>query len=152
MDATVAGEEVVVFHRRRRIGIDCALDMQALRDGGLHVLEKSNPNALASTRKGTIFTNVALNLDNNTVKLTFNQNLLEVSASGADGEAHESIAVEYEAGDKPVSITFNSKFLTDPLKALDEDTIFFEFKDEVSPGVIKTNDNFRCVVMPLRLG
>lgn len=29
--------------------------------------EKSNPNALASTRKGTIFTNVARNLDNNTV-------------------------------------------------------------------------------------
>ncbi|MBQ9551992.1 MAG: phosphoenolpyruvate carboxykinase (GTP) [Clostridia bacterium] len=29
--------------------------------------EKSNPNALAATRKGTIFTNVALNLDNNTV-------------------------------------------------------------------------------------
>ena len=29
--------------------------------------EKSNPNALASTKKGTIFTNVALNLDNNTV-------------------------------------------------------------------------------------
>ena len=29
--------------------------------------EKSNPNALASTRQGTIFTNVALNLDNNTV-------------------------------------------------------------------------------------
>ena len=28
---------------------------------------KSNPNALASTKKGTIFTNVALNLDNNTV-------------------------------------------------------------------------------------
>ena len=29
--------------------------------------EKSNPNALASTKKGTIFTNVARNLDNNTV-------------------------------------------------------------------------------------
>ncbi len=29
--------------------------------------EKSNPNALASTRKGTIFTNVAQNLDDNTV-------------------------------------------------------------------------------------
>ncbi len=29
--------------------------------------KKSNPNALASTRKGTIFTNVALNLDDNTV-------------------------------------------------------------------------------------
>ena len=29
--------------------------------------EKSNPNALAATRKGTIFTNVALNLDDNTI-------------------------------------------------------------------------------------
>jgi phosphoenolpyruvate carboxykinase (GTP) len=29
--------------------------------------EKSNPNALAATRKGTIFTNVVHNLDNNTV-------------------------------------------------------------------------------------
>ena len=29
--------------------------------------EKSNPNALASTRRGTIFTNVALNLDDDTV-------------------------------------------------------------------------------------
>lgn len=29
--------------------------------------EKSNPNALASTKKGTIFTNVALNLDDDTV-------------------------------------------------------------------------------------
>ena len=29
--------------------------------------EKSNPNALHTTQKGTIFTNVALNLDNNTV-------------------------------------------------------------------------------------
>ena len=29
--------------------------------------EKSNPNALATTRKGTIFTNVVLNLDDNTV-------------------------------------------------------------------------------------
>ena len=29
--------------------------------------EKSNPNALAATREGTVFTNVALNLDDNTV-------------------------------------------------------------------------------------
>ena len=75
-------------------------------------------------------------LDNNTVKLTFSENALKISASGAEFvEAHESIAVEYDVA--PVTITFNGKFLTAPLKAPDEDTICFEFKDAVSPSVIK---------------
>ena len=165
---------VKLFFNNRQVGFELELDENAQKSGlaqsiylvskqiegtfpnYLQVLPKTTEHRvrlerallLESIRRAALVSN----LDNNTVKLTFNQNLLEVSASGADGEAHESIAVEYEAGDKPVSITFNSKFLTDPLKALDEDTIFFEFKDEVSPGVIKTNDNFRCVVMPLRLG
>lgn len=90
------------------------------------------------------------NLDNSTVKLKFGENLLEISASSAEfGEAQESIAIAYE--EAPVTIAFNPRFLLDPLKALQDDDIFFEFKDELSPGVIKTNDQFLCVVMPLRL-
>ena len=89
-------------------------------------------------------------LDDNTVKLNFGENTLEISASSSEfGEAQESMAIEYS--DSPVTIAFNPKFLTDPLKALQDDDIFFEFKDELSPGVIKTNDRFLCVVMPLRL-
>jgi DNA polymerase III subunit beta len=39
----------------------------------------------------------------------------------------------------------------DPLKALTKDEVFFELKDEVSPGVFKTLDSFICVIMPVRL-
>ena len=89
-------------------------------------------------------------LDNNTVRLNFSENTLEISASSSEfGEAHESIAIDYT--DTPVTIAFNPRYLMDPLKALQDDEIFFEFKDELSPGVIKTNDRFLCVVMPLRL-
>ncbi len=89
-------------------------------------------------------------LENNTVKLTFCENTLEISASSAEfGEAHETMAIEYT--DDPITIAFNPRFLQDPLRALQDDEIFFEFKDELSPGVIKTNDRFLCVVMPLRL-
>jgi DNA polymerase-3 subunit beta len=28
--------------------------------------------------------------------------------------------------------------------------VFLELKDEVSPGVFKTLDNFICVIMPMR--
>ena len=32
-----------------------------------------------------------------------------------------------------------------------EDEVFFELKDEVSPGVFKTLESFICVIMPVRL-
>ena len=39
----------------------------------------------------------------------------------------------------------------DPLRALAKDEVFFEVKDDVSPGVFKTLDSFICVIMPVRL-
>jgi len=38
----------------------------------------------------------------------------------------------------------------DPLKALDNDEVFFELIDELSPGVIKINGPFLYVLMPMR--
>ena len=88
--------------------------------------------------------------ENNVVKLKFMENVLEISASSAEfGEAQEAMAIDYN--EEPVTIAFNPRFLTDPLRALQEDEIFFEFKDELSPGVIKTFEKFICVVMPLRV-
>ena len=51
-----------------------------------------------------------------------------------------------------VQIAFNPVFLQEPLHALSHDEIFFEFKDELSPGIVKTLNQFLCVIMPLRLG
>ena len=45
----------------------------------------------------------------------------------------------------------NPAFLLDPLRALAKDEVFFEVKDEVSPGVFKTLESFICVIMPVRL-
>ncbi len=87
---------------------------------------------------------------NNSVKLKLADNLLEISGSSPEyGESHESMAIAYEGGE--VQVAFNPYFLLDPLKALNADEIYFEFKDELSPGVFKTLDDFLCVIMPLRL-
>ncbi len=87
---------------------------------------------------------------NHSVKLKLSGNLLEISGSSPEyGESHESMAIAYE-GDE-VQVAFNPSFLMDPLKALAQDEIYFEFKDELSPGVFKTLDSFLCVIMPLRL-
>jgi DNA polymerase-3 subunit beta len=85
------------------------------------------------------------------VRLHFENNTLEISAESQEyGEAHEKIAITYDA--KPVEIAFNYMFLCDPLRVLTQDDVFFEFKDELSAGVFKTLGDFLYVVMPLRVG
>lgn len=86
----------------------------------------------------------------NSVKLKVSKNLLEISGSSNEyGESHESMAIAYDGPE--VQVAFNPQFLMEPLKALSKDEVFFEFKDELSPGLFKTLDNFICVIMPLRL-
>ncbi len=86
----------------------------------------------------------------NSVKIKLSSNLLELTAQSPDfGEAHESMAIGYSGPD--LQVAFNPTFLMDPLKALGKDEVFFEVKDEVSPGVFKTLESFVCVIMPVRL-
>lgn len=86
----------------------------------------------------------------NSVKIKLGSNLLEITASSPDfGEAHESMAISYSGPD--LQVAFNPQFVMDPLRALTKDEVFFELKDEVSPGVFKTLESFVCVIMPVRL-
>lgn len=86
----------------------------------------------------------------NSVKIKVSKNLLEIYGQSTEyGESHESMAIAYDGPE--VQVAFNPQFLMEPLKALTKDEVFFEFKDELSPGLFKTLDNFICVIMPLRL-
>jgi DNA polymerase-3 subunit beta len=86
----------------------------------------------------------------NSVRIKLSSNLLELTAQSPDfGEAHESMAIGYSGPE--LQVAFNPTFLMDPLKALAKDEVFFEVKDEVSPGVFKTLESFVCVIMPVRL-
>jgi DNA polymerase-3 subunit beta len=85
----------------------------------------------------------------NSVRMKLTSNLLEITAQSPDfGEAHESMAIGYSGPD--LQVAFNPAFVIDPLRALAKDEVFLELKDEVSPGVFKTLDNFICVIMPMR--
>jgi DNA polymerase-3 subunit beta len=59
--------------------------------------------------------------------------------------------VDY-AGEE-VTIGFNSRYLLDALSPIEKDGVTFEFKDGLSPGVIKNieDDGYCCVIMPMRI-
>ena len=79
---------------------------------------------------------------------------MEITGQSVMGDACESMNIDYEGQDSIVS--FNPRFLLDPLKSLTLDKVVFEFRDDMSPGVFKINPskdesvNFLCVVMPIR--
>ncbi len=119
--------QVVPKETHQRIKLERELFLQCVHRAALVTSEKSN-----------------------SVKLKLSNNLLEITASSPDfGDAHESMAIEYTGPE--LQVAFNPQFVMDPLRALNKDQVFFELKDEVSPGVFKTLENFLCVIMPVRL-
>jgi DNA polymerase-3 subunit beta len=86
----------------------------------------------------------------NSVKLNFSKNKVEITANTPEvGEARESIAINYKGVD--MAIAFNPGYMMDPLKALDNDEVYLELIDELSPGLIKINGPFLYVLMPMRM-
>ena len=95
---------------------------------------------------------VSLMLDDQaaSVKVQITENRMELLTSSPEvGESRESVPVKYSV--KDITIEFNPGFLMAPLKHLDNDEIFLELSDELSPGVIKTNVPFLYVIMPIRV-
>jgi DNA polymerase-3 subunit beta len=120
-------QQVIPKETHQRIKLERELFLQCIHRAALVTSEKSN-----------------------SVKIKLSSNLLEITAQSPDfGEAHESMAISYSGPD--LQVAFNPAFVMDPLRALAKDEIFFELKDEVSPGVFKTLDSFICVIMPVRL-
>lgn len=86
----------------------------------------------------------------NSVKLAFTRNNLSITANSPDvGESRESLAINYKG--KDISVAFNPTYMMDPLKALENDEVFLELTDELSPGVLRINGPFLYVIMPMRM-
>jgi DNA polymerase III subunit beta len=89
---------------------------------------------------------------NKPVKFLLRPGALVLSAASHDlGEAEETLAVQY-AGEE-MTIGFNSRYLLDALAPIEKDEIVFEFKDGLSPGVVKSveDEGYCCVIMPMRI-
>lgn len=120
-------QQVIPKETHQRIKLERELFLQCVHRAALVCSEKSN-----------------------SVKIKLSSNLLEITAQSPDfGEAHESMAIGYSGPE--LQVAFNPTFVMDPLRALTKDEVFFEVKDEVSPGVFKTLESFICVIMPVRL-
>ncbi|NQT06713.1 MAG: DNA polymerase III subunit beta [Candidatus Omnitrophica bacterium] len=102
---------------------------------------------LAAAKRANLLTNQ----DSQAIKLDIFKDRVVISKNTPDvGEAREELEAEYKGGD--LSIGFNPGYLIDALKNLDTEKIGFEVSAPDKPGVIRTEDNFIYVVLPMQLG
>lgn len=84
------------------------------------------------------------------IKVALGKNQMQISAMAPDvGEAQETVPIKY-AG-KAITTAFNPDFLMDPLRNLSCDEVIMELVDDISPVVIKCDQPFLYVLMPLRV-
>jgi DNA polymerase-3 subunit beta len=120
------------------------------------VIPKNHPGRLTIARSALAAAlrrvSVMAEERNKPVKMALAPAVLRLSASSQDlGEAEETLDIEY-AGEE-VTIGFNSRYVLEAIAPLDGDQIVLEFKDSLSPGVVRSasDEGYCCVIMPMRI-
>lgn len=107
---------------------------------------------IASIKRVSLFSNPL----SYQVKLTFNDNKLNIFAQDIDfgGEAHETISCTYTASE--LDIAYNANYLLEILRHLDTANVKFLFESPDGPGLVfpdeqKEKEELLMLVMPVRL-
>lgn len=87
----------------------------------------------------------------NLVKLEIEEDNLVVTSNSQLGMVREEVGIILQG--QPLQIAFNSKYLIDVLKIMDEEEIVMELSSSVSPCLIKNKNLDNCIylVLPVRL-
>lgn len=87
----------------------------------------------------------------NLIKLSINEDNMIITSNSQLGKAKEELNIILQG--EPLEIAFNSKYLIDVFKIMEEEEVEMEFSTSVSPCVIKNKEyqNSTYLVLPVRL-
>ena len=84
------------------------------------------------------------------VKFDIKENVMTLSAESEDGNVNEKVPVTLNG--KDLTAGFNSKYVMDCLKAIDDEYITLNFTPSTAPAIIKgPGENWLYLILPLRV-
>lgn len=88
---------------------------------------------------------------NNLIKMTMRNDLMTITSRSEEGNVREEIAMEKTGDD--LEIGFNSKYVIDVLKSIDDEQISMNFKTGTSPCVVKPVEGnaYEYLILPVRI-
>lgn len=103
---------------------------------------------LKSIDRASLLTSVQ---NNNLIKFNIEDDIIVLKSLSEEGNIEEKIEVIKEG--ENLLIGLNSKYLKDVLSAIEDEEIIMNFKDQISPCIIKPlkGDKFKYLVLPIRI-
>ncbi len=88
--------------------------------------------------------------NNNLVKFEIRDNKLILKSNSSFGGLKEEVSIKKSGID--LDIAFNSRYLMDAIKSIEDEEIRLEFNNNITPCMIKSskNDNSKYMVLPVR--
>lgn len=84
------------------------------------------------------------------VKMEIKEDVLALNAHSEDGDVNEKVTIGLKG--KDLTIGFNSKYLIDAMRAIDEPFVTLNFTTSTAPGIIKgSTENWLYLILPLRV-
>ena len=89
--------------------------------------------------------------NSNLIKLDVQEDILIITSNSQLGKVREEVAINLQG--EEVQIAFNSRYLLDVLKNMEEEEIVMEMTSGITPCVIKGKNmnNSKYLVLPVRL-
>jgi len=88
---------------------------------------------------------------NNLIKLTIDNSSASISSRSEEGRIYEEFPVETQG--EGIEIGFNSKYVLDVLKVIDDENIIMEFNTNITPCLVKPEEGnaFEYLILPVRI-
>lgn len=88
---------------------------------------------------------------NNLIKFELEENLLSISSTSEEGKVKEEIMMDKEGED--LEIGFNSKYVMDALKVIEDENIVMEFNTSTTPCILKPleGNSYEYLILPVRI-
>lgn len=103
---------------------------------------------LNSVERASLFAKIG---KNNLIKIDINDNNLNITSNSEEGNVEENIQIIKTGED--LTIGFNSKYIIDALKVIDDEEITMLFNTSVSPCLIKPveGSDYEYLILPVRI-
>ena len=117
------------------------------KTGDINVRIKKD-DLLRSTERASLLASVQ---NNNLVRFNIKQDEIYITSLNEEGNIEEKIEIIKEGED--LNIGINSKYLKEALSVIDEEEIMINFKDSISPLIIKPlkGDKYNYLILPIRM-